>query len=128
MAKKLVKHQEIKSKRAAATPYKSTSEQVLADMSELLLKLPSVRQALKQSLDIKELEIAEQIAKSLNQTWDSALTPIDPKIIAEIAVAEAEASKNSMPQLNVTVSPIAQDLQTAFEQAKKEVAISEKGK
>jgi hypothetical protein len=115
---------------ARATMIKSVQgqESVLASMDAQLLALPKVRAALKQSLNAKELKIADEVAKSLGAQFN--ITGVDDAIVAEVAVAAAEKDADMplqadavSPALNFTAPPLADDLLTGFEQAQKEVDI-----
>ena len=103
-------------------------ESVLASMDAELLALPKVRAALTQSLNAKELKIADEVAKSLGAQFN--ITGIDDAIMAEVAVAAAEKEQDMplqadavSPALNFTAPPLADALLTDFEQAQKEVDI-----
>ena len=67
-------------------------ESVLAGMEEQLLSLPKVRQALTQSLNAKELKIANEVAKSLGAQFN--ITGLDDEMVAEAAVAAAEKEQD----------------------------------
>jgi len=115
---------------ARATMIKAVKgqESVLASMDAQLLALPKVRAALKQSLNAKELKIADEVAKTLGAQFN--ITGVDDAIVAEVAVAAAEKDADMplqadavSPALNFTAPPLADDLLTGFEQAQKEVDI-----
>jgi len=82
----------VSGKGGSALATARAQESVLAGMEKQLLSLPKVRQALTQSLNAKELKIADEVAKSLGAQFN--ITGLDDDLVAEVAVATAEKEKD----------------------------------
>uniref|UniRef100_A0A7S0VWF9 Uncharacterized protein n=1 Tax=Hemiselmis tepida TaxID=464990 RepID=A0A7S0VWF9_9CRYP len=100
--------------------------QKFADVGASLLSMPGVQRAVKQSLSQKDVVIAQEIAKSLNVTFD-ANEDMTPEMVAEAAIAAEEAgSKEGVPHLNFTSQPLGDEVAATVAQAEKEIEIEKK--
>jgi hypothetical protein len=99
-------------------------QSVLAQIGAQLLRMPSVIKAVKQSLNLEEVGKAKQIADSLGEAWETP-APIDDAIVAQVAVATAEAESDKpllddgkTPAINATalLPPLDEAQEAAYAQ------------
>lgn len=126
----------LKTLKSSAAVSGSQGELYLAELGQKLLGLPEVQKLLSQSLSAKDLEIAEQIAKSLGKNF-SATDAVDPKIIAEVAIATAEQDagvpleadgKTHVVNASSLLPALSPELVAQAAQAAKEAEIEKKAK